>query len=43
MRKKPAVGQTAGKSAEKRGFLKSPENSGFCLRFRRRQWIHKVT
>ena len=25
MRKKPAVGQTAGKSAEKRGFLKSPE------------------
>ena len=25
MRKKPAVGQTAGKSAEKRVFLKSPE------------------
>ena len=25
MRKKPAVGQTAGKRAEKRGFLKSPE------------------
>lgn len=25
MCKKPAVGQTAGKSAEKRGFLKSPE------------------